>query len=316
MKADNSSNFRVEDQQMILAAHKCNEMKKLSDAIEYGIESFEVDVHISMENGMPVLMIGHEAETYTGQSFEEYVEDLMSMKTDFKFLWLDFKDLNSDENEVFIKEILIKIDAKYSIKHRVLVESRYIQYLTVFVNEGWTVSYYCNWSSLQGQTSEQQNIICADWLKEMQENNVNGISFDAAVYTIIRDNFENKTVNDRIVKQYSWNYNIEYTTPNLEEQLQKYSHLSVLLISFPLKFEKYFILDVEFAENGIATNMGETINSLPSQQGIVNKIETQYNDTYGKYEAIFDGTNFFFIPYLKEGCVLFNSRQRTEEDTS
>ncbi|GAB6010056.1 LamG-like jellyroll fold domain-containing protein [Dysgonomonas reticulitermitis] len=294
--------MKAKEQMMIVAAHRCNEISKLSAAIDYGIENFEVDIHVQVIDGVPTLMIGHEIATATGQTFEDYIGDLMSMYPEFKFLWLDMKDLKSIDNEALIKEVLNKLDDKYSIKHRVLVESQYIQYLTSFANEGWTVSFYCSWSSLQGKTPEQQKVICDEWLQSMQKYNVDGISFDATVYEVIRDNFAGKTVNDRIVKQYSWDLSLSYTTPDLDEKLQKYTSLSVLLIVFSAKITKKIITDVEFAENGVATNMGEPIDSLPVQPG-VNKIETQYNSTYNKYEAKFDGTNFFYIPYQKDDII-------------
>ena len=114
-------------EEMILGAHKCNEIEKLQDAIDYGISNFEVDIHVDKETGTPILMIGHELETSTGQTFEAYMDDLMVMKPDFNFLWLDFKDLNSKDNEAIIYETLNRLDEKYNIKHRVLVESRYIE---------------------------------------------------------------------------------------------------------------------------------------------------------------------------------------------
>ena len=138
-------------EEMILGAHKCNDIVKLQDAIDYGISNFEVDIHVSRDSGAPVLMIGHELETSTGQTFEEYMDDLLAMKPDINFLWLDFKDLSTDENEAIIRETLYRLDSKYSIKHRVLVESRYITHLTSFANDGWHVSYYSTWSSLVGK---------------------------------------------------------------------------------------------------------------------------------------------------------------------
>lgn len=192
-------------QTMILGAHKCNDIVKLQDAVDYGISNFEVDIHVSRESGTPVLMIGHELETSTGQTFEEYMDDLLVMKPDFNFLWLDFKDLSTAENEAIIRETLYRLDSKYNIKHRVLVESRYITHLTSFANDGWHVSFYSTWSSLVGKTEQEQKEICDGWLKSMQENNVDGISFDSDVYQAMKTNFENAQVNNRPVRQYSWN---------------------------------------------------------------------------------------------------------------
>ena len=290
------------NQELILAAHRCNEIEKLSAAINFGLRNFEVDVHIQMIDGSSVLMIGHEIETATGQTFEDYMSDLISMSPDFDFLWLDMKDLNSNENEVITIATLQLMDIQYSLKNRVLVESRYIRHLTNLANEGWMTSYYCDWSVLWGKTLEEQAVICSGWLQSMEENNVDGISFDAQVFESIRDNFENKTVNGRPVVQYSWDLSLSFSTDNLGEKIIKYSHLSVLLITFSAINLKKTILDVEFGEGGTATNMEEAIESLP-KEGAVNKIKTQYNSKYEKYEAIFDGTNFFYIPYTQDDDI-------------
>lgn len=288
---------------MILAAHKCNEMSKLKDAIDYGIKSYEVDIHVDRRSGSPLLMIGHELETTTGQTFIEYMNNLMNINPDFDFLWLDFKDLNSDENERIIQNTLLELDSKYDIKQRVLIESRYIKHLTSFANDGWKVSFYSPWSSLEGKTADQQKDICKGWLESMQENNVDGISFDARVYQVINNNFANKSIGDRIIKQYAWNYFLKYTTTDLEEKLMEYKNLSVLLISFPVEEIPKLIIDVQFSENGVASNQGQTLNSLSPQTNGINAIKTQFNTTYNKYEAIFDGTNFYYIPYSKEDAI-------------
>ena len=290
-------------EEMILGAHKCNDIVKLQDAIDYGISNFEVDIHVSRDSGAPVLMIGHELETSTGQTFEEYMDDLLAMKPDINFLWLDFKDLSTDENEAIIRETLYRLDSKYSIKHRVLVESRYITHLTSFANDGCHVSYYSTWSSLVGKTAAQQKEICDGWLQSMQENNVDGISFDSDVCEAIKKNFENAQVNNRPVRQYAWNYRIYYNEPDIQEKLKAYSHLTVLIIGFPNEEIPKLVMDVQFADQGIATNMNEVISSLPAVQGVVNAIETRWNALYGKYEAVFDGTNFFYMPYSKDDAV-------------
>lgn len=289
--------------EMLLGAHKCNDIVKLQDAVDYGLSNFEVDIHVARESGTPVLMIGHELETSTGQTFEEYMDDLLTMKPDFNFLWLDFKDLSTDENEAVIRETLYRLDSKYNIKHRVLVESRYITHLTSFANDGWQVSFYSTWSSLVGKTEQQQKEICDEWLLSMQENNVDGISFDSDVYQAIKTNFENAQVNNKSVKQYSWNYRIYYNEPDIQAKIQQYNHLTVLIIGFPNEEIPKLVMDVAFSDNGVATNMNKAVASLPAVEGVTNAIETRWNTFYGKYEAIFDGTNFFYIPYSKDDAV-------------
>lgn len=62
--------------------------------------------------------------------------------------------------------------------------------------------------------------------------------------------------------------------------------MTVLIIGFPNEEIPKLIMDVQFADKGIATNMNEEISSLPVVEGTTNAIETRWNSSYEKYEAV------------------------------
>lgn len=46
--------------------------------------------------------------------------------------------------------------------------------------------------------------------------------------------------------------------------------------------------------------MNEEISSLPIVEGTTNAIETRWNSSYEKYEAVFDGSNFSIFLIVKK----------------
>ena len=88
------------------------------------------------------------------------------------------------------------------------------------------------------------------------------------------------------------------------KKIKKYSHLAVLIIGFPNEEIPKLVLDVQFADSGVATNKGKVLSSLPVVQGTTNAIVTRWNTLYAKNTKLFfDGTNFFYVPYTKEDAI-------------
>ncbi|RPE12541.1 hypothetical protein EGT74_03025 [Chitinophaga lutea] len=216
----------------IVAAHRANNLLKVDEIIAAGIKSMEVDIFVGTRNNQPALLIGHEAATATGQSLEEYFANLHQKMPDFEFLWLDCKDLNSTANEQLFMATLNKMDSMYAIKSRVLVESRYIPYLVSFKQQSWLVSYYCNWQDVYGKTPKQQTKAMDAMYSDMITYGIDGISYDAAVNTPMKNYFTGKTVGTQPVKMYSWALARYYGEPDLANKLAVYSNLGVLLITF------------------------------------------------------------------------------------
>lgn len=216
----------------IIAAHRANNLLKVDEIIAAGIKSMEVDIFVGTRNNKPTLLVGHEAATATGQTLEEYFANLHQKMPNFEYLWLDCKDLNGTANEQVFLTTLNKMDSLYSIKNRVLVESQYISYLVNFKQQNWNVSYYCNWSSLSGKSAAQQTKILNGWYSSMNTYGIDGISYDAAVDTPMKNYFINKTVGTQPVRMYAWALSRYYGETDLATKLAIYNHLSVLLITF------------------------------------------------------------------------------------
>lgn len=215
-----------------VSAHRANDLIKVDEIINEGINSLEVDIYVANKGGQPTCLIGHEAGTATGQTLEQYFANLNQKLPGYTSLWLDCKDLNSSANEQLFLKTLKKMDSLYSIKNRVLIESMYPQHLTGFKQLGWTVSYYCNWSDLSGKTPAQQQVVMDDMYSKLNTYGVDGISYDASVDNAMKSYFPTKTVGGERVKMYAWALSRYYGETDLASKLATYSHLDILLITF------------------------------------------------------------------------------------
>lgn len=215
-----------------VSAHRANDLIKVDEIINEGINSLEVDIYVANKGGQPTCLIGHEAGTATGQTLEQYFANLNQKLPGYTSLWLDCKDLNSAANEQLFLKTLKKMDSLYSIKNRVLIESMYPQHLTGFKQLGWTVSYYCNWSDLSGKTPAQQQVVMDTMYSKLNTYGVDGISYDASVDNAMKSYFPTKTVGGERVKMYAWALSRYYGETDLASKLATYSHLDILLITF------------------------------------------------------------------------------------
>lgn len=215
-----------------VSAHRANDLIKVDEIINAGINSMEVDIYVGTKGGQPTCLIGHEASTATGQTLEQYFANLNQKLPNFTSLWLDCKDLNSSTNEVLFLSTLKKMDSLYNIKNRVLIESMYPQHLTGFKQLGWTVSYYCNWNDLSGKTPEQQEVIMDVMYNKLTTYGVDGISYDINADNPMKSYFSTKTVNGEQVKMYAWALSRYFSESDLATKLAAYGHLDILLITF------------------------------------------------------------------------------------
>jgi len=124
------------------------------------------------------------------------------------------------------------MDNLYTIKNRVLVESRYPESLSGFQQLGWKVSYYCNWGDLEGKTPAEQKVVMDGIYGQLTAHGINGISYDATVDSAMKTYFPTKTVGGQPVKMYAWDLSIYFGEPDLPAKLAGYGHLSILLIGF------------------------------------------------------------------------------------
>ncbi|MGN7786015.1 RICIN domain-containing protein [Niabella sp. 22666] len=216
----------------VVSAHRVNDLIKVDEIKNENINSLEVDIFVGTQNGQPTCLIGHEAATATGQTLEQYFANLNQKLPGFTSLWLDCKDLNSTANEQLFLSTLKKMDSMYAIKNRVLVESQYIQYLVGFKQLGWAVSFYSNWQDVYGKPPAQQQTALDEMYNKMTTYGIDGISYDAAADTPMKNYFSGKTVGGNPVKMYAWALARYYGETDLSTKLAGYGHLSILLITF------------------------------------------------------------------------------------
>lgn len=216
----------------VVSAHRVNDLIKVDEVINEGINSLEVDIYVGLKGGQMTCLIGHESATATGQTLEQYFANLHQKLPNFSSLWLDCKDLNSAANEQLFLSTLKKMDSLYTIKNRVLVESRYLQYLSSFKQLGWKVSYYCNWSDLSSKTPAQQTVVMDQMYSQLNTYGIDGISYDASVDAAMKTYFPSKTVGSQSVKMYAWALSRYFGEVDLTTKLAGYSHLDILLITF------------------------------------------------------------------------------------
>ena len=124
-----------------LAVHRCNTLFKLRQAKSFGIRRYEVDLFIgddAWRKGERKLSVGHEEATYADMDLREYLGEAAP---GMEFLWLDIKDMNFENHRTAL-DILEELDRDFSLKSRVLVECYDPKVVDVFMDRGWTASYY------------------------------------------------------------------------------------------------------------------------------------------------------------------------------
>lgn len=178
---------KIESSNTIVAAHRVNIIEKANELKKMGIENIEIDIF--SDNG--VLMIGHEKETASGKSLEDYFQEIHTLTPNIKFIWLDFKDL-TPENELEHIRVLNILDEKYQIKNRALIESRYISALQALSQQDWETAYY-----LKYNLNEQTDSYIHKVIDELNDNNVNAISFDCVHTEFAIEKFQNIILNNR-----------------------------------------------------------------------------------------------------------------------
>lgn len=234
-KTENEIPFSIEqlDGRPILAAHRCNAPLKLQEAINEGINNYEVDIHVENKDGNTILMVGHELESGTGQNIVDYLNFLTKSNPNFKFLWMDFKNLDNAENEKNALKILAILDRIHNIKKRVLIEGQNPQFLAKFTKEGWRTSYYIPWQEFENNNEDLLKESAEKIISEMSTYGITGISYDAAVHKTIEKYFLNEKINDKKIRLHTWDLSIEFGDVKFTSKISQYNNTYVTLFSFP-----------------------------------------------------------------------------------
>ena len=118
-------------------AHRVNDTAKLASALDH-FEGVELDLVFLEDNG--VLDVNHPPAPSNGLTFEVYLSRIETGK--YPYLWLDIKNLNSENSKVIFDRLQALFKNKSYPLHKVLVETRYPDALPVFTEAGYKTSYY------------------------------------------------------------------------------------------------------------------------------------------------------------------------------
>ncbi len=118
-------------------AHQINTVEELNSALNY-FDGIELDLVYDSENNL--LDVYHPPSKSKGLSFKEYLKNIE--KSNFPYLWLDMKNINTDNSEVILEKLLSLFKTKNYPLDKVLIESKKPRELIKFKKKGFKTSYY------------------------------------------------------------------------------------------------------------------------------------------------------------------------------
>ena len=121
-------------------------------------DGYEIDMHF--RDGK--LLIGHNPEDLTDLSFEKMLQEIP--KPSRYVFWLDLKNLEEANRAEILKHLTYLIDA-YSLKDKLIVESKNVSVLSTMRGRGFYTSYYLPFPN-RYRPSEKDAIMLAETLRQ------------------------------------------------------------------------------------------------------------------------------------------------------
>ncbi len=170
-------------------SHRNNSIEKANTSIKY-FKGIELDLVYS--NKEDYLDVNHPPTKSINLHFETFVNSLLKKP----FLWLDIKNLNT-ENSKLIADKIINICKKNNYPlHKILIESTKPNSLLVFTKLGFKTSYYLNPKIHSMNKTDLENEM--QKIKDILHNQPKiAISFNYNNYNNVVDYFPNKN-------KYTW----------------------------------------------------------------------------------------------------------------
>lgn len=214
-----------------LAVHRVNTVYKAHEAWALGARRIETDVSYREVAGKRRLIVGHDEKKLTGMPLETFLGK--KAVEDMSFIWLDMKDLTSETARDILAE-LEEMDARFSLKTRVLIETSSPLAAQPLSAAGWKVSYYLPWDALMKSEAKDAAALAEKIATDVRENNIAAISYDlqadkrvtALLVELLPDN----------TQRHAWTTAWRFDDPMLAEKIAPYSHLDSLLIKFSSRF--------------------------------------------------------------------------------
>lgn len=119
-----------------IGVHRVNTLEKLENSLPY-FNAIELDVVYDSQSNF--LDVYHPPTLSNGVSFEKYIHFL---KKDRPFLWLDIKNLDSNNAEKILQHLNTTMAQSNYPKNKILIETRFPEKLGLFAAEGYKTSYY------------------------------------------------------------------------------------------------------------------------------------------------------------------------------
>lgn len=121
-------------------------------------DGYEIDMHFRQGK----LLIGHNPEDLTDLSFEKMLQEIPEPAR--YVFWLDLKNLEEANRTEILKHLAYLIDT-YSLKDRLIVESKNVSVLTTMRGRGFYTSYYLPFPN-RYRPSQKDAIMLAETLRK------------------------------------------------------------------------------------------------------------------------------------------------------
>lgn len=201
--------------------HRVNTLERLN-AVKDIFNGVEVDVVFNSSLGL--FDVYHPPQKSIGLSLEEL---FASIKSDSNFsFWIDFKNLTV-ENQQEALEHLEYLNAKYSLKENILIESVESELLIPFTNKGYQTILYL--PAFYKMSSNTFTSLLTEVSEEVEKGNYIGVSQNIGIYGILREGLS-------VVPKYLWDTKIDWSKPSDKEKAKRIlgqdGSIEVLLVHF------------------------------------------------------------------------------------
>jgi glucan phosphoethanolaminetransferase (alkaline phosphatase superfamily) len=214
-----------------LALHRANSAFKANRGLRFGLKGLEVDLVFREDKGQISLFVGHDEQSMTGMSFEDWLQALDKKP---EFLWLDIKNLSGNNAEQML-QYLEALDEAQALKSIVLLESSSPQALEIFSQNGWKTSWYLPWKSLIAAVDERDASVFAKAAAQVQAHALAAVSYDLKADTAVLEYLLPLLPEGTLL--YAWDTSLSFCDADLLPKIAGKRHLEKLLVTFPSPYD-------------------------------------------------------------------------------
>jgi hypothetical protein len=202
-------------------AHRVNSLGKLSDAGRAGFGGVELDVMFRLTDEGGYFELGHDDAHRTHGDLGTYLA--AAEKWEFSKLWLDIKNLDS-ENFRYALEELERLAARHAgLKAVALVESSSREpWFAAFAASGWHTSYYLPTEEVLDAMEVRDAVASARLAesisRQVRAQSATAVSFDIALYRFVIDHLQQRL--DPHMVYHVWDLAIRAWEPDARRRLE------------------------------------------------------------------------------------------------